>query len=137
MGRGDLPMSILQNIGICSLQYSRQASAKTGCMIAQPSATASCLNPDQPDFFVADKLMEDTNSIRATADAGNYGGGQAAFSFQNLCPCLVADHGMEIAHHGGIRMCAQNASKQIMRGADIGDPVAHRFIDGVLEGARA
>ena len=63
--------------------------------------------------------------------------GKLAFGFPNLRPRLPSDDAMKIAHHGRIRMRSQHAAQQIMRGADIGDPVAHGFIDGVFQGARA
>ena len=34
-------------------------------------------------------------------------------------------------------MRAEHAAEQVMRAADVGDPVAHGFVDGVLQGARA
>ena len=34
-------------------------------------------------------------------------------------------------------MRAEHAAEQVMRGADVGDPVAHGLVDGVFQGARA
>ena len=34
-------------------------------------------------------------------------------------------------------MRAEDAAEEVVRGADVGDPVAHGFVDGVFEGARA
>ena len=45
---------------------------------------------------------------------------------------LFAGDAMEVAHHGGVRMRAEHAAQQVVRGAHIGDPVAHGFVDGVL-----
>ena len=33
----------------------------------------------------------------------------------------------------GIRMRAERGAEDVVRGADVGDPVAHGFVDGVLE----
>ena len=63
--------------------------------------------------------------------------GSLAFGFQNLLARLFADDAVEVAHHGGIRMRAEDAAEQVVRGADVGDPVAHGLVDGVFEGARA
>ena len=63
--------------------------------------------------------------------------GSLRFGFQNLLARLFADDAVEVAHHRGIRMRAEDAAEQVMRGADVGDPVAHGFVDGVFEGARA
>ena len=46
-------------------------------------------------------------------------------------------HAMEVAHHGGIRMRAESAAEQVVSGADVGDPVAHGFADGVFQRLRS
>ena len=61
--------------------------------------------------------------------------GKLAFRLQNLRPGFASDHFVEVAHHRRIGMRAQHAAQQIMRGADIGDPVAHGLVDGVFQGA--
>src|SRR4051794_20990643 len=43
---------------------------------------------------------------------------------------------MEVAHHGGIRMRAENAAEHVMGVANVGNPVAHSLVDGVFESAR-
>ena len=63
--------------------------------------------------------------------------GQLALSLQNLRPRLAADHSMKIAHHRRIRMRAQHAAQQVVRGAHVGHPVAHGFVDRVFQCARA
>ena len=63
--------------------------------------------------------------------------GSAAFGFQNLPPRLFADHLVKIAHHHRIRMRAERRAEQVVGVADVGDPVAHGFADGVLERAAA
>ena len=44
---------------------------------------------------------------------------------------------MEIAHHHRVRVRAQRGAEQIVSVGDIGDPIAHRFADGVFERAAA
>ena len=59
-------------------------------------------------------------------------------SFSRICRAgFVADDAMEVAHHGRIRVRAEDAAEQIVRRADVGHPVAHGFVDGVFEGAGA
>ena len=65
------------------------------------------------------------------------GFGKPAFSLKNLRPSLAASDFVKVAHHGGIRMRSQHAAQQVVRGAHIGDPVAHGFVDRVFQGARA
>ena len=50
---------------------------------------------------------------------------------------LVADDGLEIAHHHRVRMRAQHRAQQVVRGAHVGGPVAHGLVDRVLQRARA
>ena len=46
---------------------------------------------------------------------------------------LFADDLLEITHHGGEGVWSCNGAEQIMRVLDVGDPVAQRLIDGILE----
>ena len=50
---------------------------------------------------------------------------------------LVADDAVELAHHPRIRMRAHHRAQAVVRRLDGGDPVAHRFVDGVLQRAAA
>src|SRR5947209_10956864 len=134
---GNLAMSILQDVRVCPLQYARRATTKARSMIAKLVAASSSLNANQFYPLITDEFVKDANSVGSTADAGNHSGGQPPFSFQDLRARLTSYNGVEIPHHGGIRMSAQHASQQIMRGTDIGDPVAHGLIDCIFERARA
>ena len=93
-----------------------------------------------PSIFtlaIVQKRVEQSDRIRAAAYACDQQIGQPLFRFQNLRARFDADHAMKIAHHHRIRMRAQHRAKQVMRRAYVGDPVAHRFIDRVLQRARA
>ena len=48
---------------------------------------------------------------------------------------LLADHRLELAHHQRIRMRAEHRPEQVVAVGDVGDPVAHRLVDGVLQRA--
>ena len=63
--------------------------------------------------------------------------GSRPFGLQDLLAGFLADDAMEVAHHRRVRMRSQHAAQQVVRGADVGDPVAHGFVDGVLQRARA
>ena len=58
-------------------------------------------------------------------------------ALQHLGAGLVADHGLEIAHHRGIGMRPRRRTDDVERVVDIGDPVAQRLVHRVLQGARA
>src|SRR6266446_3692147 len=104
-------------------------------MFAQRRATATSLNSNQFDFLVLEEVVEDANRVRSSPDASDDGVGKFAFSLPNLDAGFASNDAMKVAHHGRIRMRAEHAAQQIMRSAHIGDPVAHCFVDGVLEGA--
>ena len=106
-------------------------------MLAEGVAAASGFDADELDAGVVEEGVEDADGVGASADAGDDGGGKFGFGFQNLLARLFADDAVEVAHHGGIRMRAQHAAQQVMRGANVGDPVAHGLVDGVFQGARA
>ena len=50
---------------------------------------------------------------------------------------LVADHPVEVAHHAREGVGAEHRAEHVVGGADVGHPVAHRLVDGVLERAAA
>ena len=58
--------------------------------------------------------------------------GQAFFGCEDLRAGFAADAGMKIADHCWIGMRTKNGAEKIVRGADIGDPVPHGFVDGVF-----
>ena len=49
------------------------------------------------------------------------------------CARLAADHRLELAHHQRIRMRAERRAEQVVGVVDVGDPVAHRLVDRVLQ----
>ena len=50
---------------------------------------------------------------------------------------LVAEDPVELAHHPRIRVRSHHRAEAVVRVLDGGDPVAHRLVDRVLEGAAA
>ncbi len=91
------------------------------------------LHADHLHGFVLEERIEQAHRIGAAADAGDEQVGQALFLFQDLPAGFVADDALEIAHHQRIGMRAIDRAEDVMRGADVGDPVAHGFVDGFLE----
>ena len=133
----DLPGRILKHIHQVPCRTPGEPAAKTGCVLAQRLAAASGFDPDEFNFFVFDEIVEDSYRVRSSADAGDDSLRKFAFGFENLRAGFASDDAMEVAHHGWIGMRSEHAPEQVMRGADIGDPVAHGFVDGVFEGARS
>src|SRR5215472_6454902 len=133
----NLPVRILQHVGVCTLQNTRRSAAEASSMVDKALAAAARLHADQLHPFVLDELVEDPDSVRASSHAGDDGLGHLAFSFQNLRAGLAADDGMKVTDHGGIGMSAQNTAQQVVGGADVGHPVTHGLIDSIFEGLRA
>ena len=52
---------------------------------------------------------------------------------ENLAACLVADHTLEVANHHRVRVRAVGGAENVVGTPDVGDPVAHRLVDGFLE----
>ena len=63
--------------------------------------------------------------------------GKTLFDSQNLLAGFAADDHLKIADHSGIGMRSEDRAKKIVGGANVGDPIAHGFIDGILERAAA
>src|SRR5882762_11909684 len=105
-------------------------------MFAQCRAAATGLDSNEFDFLVFEKVVEDTDRVGSSADAGDDGVRKFALGLANLRARFASNDAMEVAHHGRIGMRSEHAAEQIMRGANIGDPVAHGLVDGVFESAR-
>ena len=80
--------------------------------------------------------MEQADRIAAAADAGGDRVRQAAVFGQHLRARLAADHGVEVAHHARIRIRAGDGADDVEGVAHVGDPVAHRLVQRVLERRR-
>src|SRR3954452_3740349 len=132
MGRGNLSALVLQHVRISSLKHSRRASAETCRMVAKLFSATACFNSNELHFLIFDELVKDADGIRSAANASNDRLRKLAFGAQNLRPRLTPSYLVEVANHRGIRMRTQHAAQQIMRRANIGDPVAHGLIDRVF-----
>src|SRR6478672_10088163 len=115
MREPNLAVYVLKDIGKSSLKHSGQSAAKTRSMLAQLIAATAGFHADQLDLLVLQEFMKDSNGIGTAAHAGDDGRRQPAFGFQDLCAGFAANHGMKIAHHGGIWMSAQHTAQQVMR----------------------
>ena len=94
---------------------------------------AAGLDADQPHAGIVDKGVEDAHRVAAAADAGDDRVRQLAGQLEDLRARLPSDHRLEFADHQRIRMRPQHRAEQIVGVGDVGDPVAHRLVDGVLQ----
>ncbi len=80
--------------------------------------------------------MEQADGVGAAADTGEQRIRQPAFKLHHLLAGFLADHALEIAHHGRIGMRPGGGADAVKSVVDIGDPVAQSLVHGVLERAR-
>src|SRR6266478_3791841 len=111
----DLTSFVLQYVRIRTLQHARQSPAKSRRMITQLLAATSSFDSDQLHLLVSDEVVENSDSIRAAANARNDDRRQFALGFHNLRPRLTSDHSVKIAHHCRIGMRAQHAAQELVR----------------------
>ena len=98
---------------------------------------AARLHADQPHAGVLSEGMEQADGVRAAADARHTHVRQPAGLGHDLRSRLGADHRLEVAHDGRVRVRAERRAEQVMRVSHIRHPVADRLVDGILERARA
>src|SRR5665811_2134067 len=71
------------------------------------------------------------------SNAGAHSIRQTPDEVKHLGPRLDTDDALEVTHHLGERVRAGDGADHIVGGLDVGDPVAHRLVDRVLEGRAA
>src|SRR5258705_4821616 len=92
---------------------------------------------DQPHARVVEEPIEDADGVAAATDAGDDHVGQAPRLLEDLRARFASDDGLELADHQRIGMRTERGAEQVIGIVDVGAPVAHRLVDGVLERAAA
>lgn len=115
------------------MQDARLAGGQRGRVLAGLDAVPGGLEADQADVGVRDEGVEEADGVGAAADAGRDGVGQPAGALQDLAAGLDADDPVEVADHGGEGVRAGDRTEEVVGPVHIGDPVAERLVDGVLE----
>src|SRR2546430_9196216 len=133
MGQFDLAFVVGEQESFRSLEHAEASALETGCMFAAANAFAAGFDADHPNISVLQEWMEQSDRVAAAADAGDEQIRQALFAFENLAACFNADDALKIADHHRVRVRTKNRAQYIMSGADVGDPIAHRFVDRFLE----
>ena len=129
----DLAVGILQEIGPVAMQHARFAGGDRGRMPAAGDAVTARLHANQLYRLVGNVGVEDPDRIGAAADAGNHRVGLAPRHLRHLLATLAPDHRLKIPHHHGIRVRAGNRTDDVKGVVDVGDPIAHGFVERVLE----
>mmetsp|Transcript_14231 Transcript_14231/g.31606 ORF Transcript_14231/g.31606 Transcript_14231/m.31606 type:complete len:372 (-) Transcript_14231:486-1601(-) len=150
MGLHDLPVVILQQVGHRAVQHALGPRRQGGGVLrgAGPigpgrASMAASLYSHNLHVLVAQKVRKHPNGIAASPNAGDQHVGQAPRTIvvpllvEHLRPGFPADHRLEVLHDGGERVGAHGAADDVVGGHNIGHPVPHGLIDGILQCARA
>ena len=129
----DVARIVLKHERARALQHAGASAGKPRGMTSGRDPLASRFHADQTHRLVVDERVEDPDRVAAATDARHDDVGKAADLIEHLAARLAADHGLELAHHQRIGMRTERRAKQVVRVADIGDPVAHRFVDRILQ----
>ena len=97
--------------------------------------TTGRLDADQTRRRLVDEPGEDAHRVRAAADTRDHDVGWAPEEVTALRVGLLADDALELTDHVRVRVRADHGAEAEVGVADVGHPVAHRFVDGVLERA--
>lgn len=97
----------------------------------------TCFDAEHFDGFIGQERIKEADGIGTAADAGDEEVGQAVFFFEDLTAGFITEDALEIADHDWIGVSAVSCAENVMSGTDIGDPIAHGFIDRFLKGLLA
>src|SRR3954454_11410273 len=84
-----------------------------------------------------DEWVEHAGRVAAAADTSDDRVGQASELFARLFNRFAADHRLEVANDAWERVWADDRAENVVRSSNARHPIAHRFIDGVAQRARA
>ena len=87
----------------------------------------------KPNLGIIDEGGEQTHRIRSTTDARDRRIRKPTLDGQDLLAGLASDHAVEVAHHPREGSRPGDRAQKVVRGVDVGNPIAHRFIDGIFE----
>ena len=132
----DLAVLVLQQIGAVAVQNTREAGRERRRVLAGVDALARRLDADELHARLVDVRVEDAHRVRAAADAGDDVVRLAARHLRHLHAAFLADHGLEVAHHHRVRVRARDRADDVEGVFDVRDPVAHRFVERVLQRLR-
>ena len=135
MGGADVAVLVLQDERSRSLQDAGRAAGEAGRVASRLDRLAARLDADQPHRLLLDEGVEEADGVAAAADACDDGVGIAPDRGMDLRPRLAADDALELAHHERIGMRPKGRTEEVGGVVDPRDPVAHRLVDRVLEGA--
>ena len=132
-----LTVLILQQIGARAVQNAGRALRECCGVMRGRKPLARRFDAVNGDRRLIEERMEQTDGVRAAADARDQEIGQPALALHQLRARLFADHGLKIAHHRRIRMRARGRADDVERVMHVRDPVAQRLVHRIFQRARA
>ena len=135
MGFGDLAVFILKDEGAVTVQHAGAAFLKRCRVLACLKAFTRGFHADQLGVLERDIGVEDAHGIAAATHASDHGIGLlvSAQKFGHLRQAFVANDLLEVAHHHGVGVGAGHGADDVEGVVHIGHPVAHGFVERVLE----
>ena len=108
----DLAVLVLQQQRVRAVQHAGPAVGERRGVLAEPVPVPPASMPTISTDSIADERMEHADGVRAAADAGDDGIGQAARLRSSICArASLADHGLQLAHQVRIRMRADRRAE--------------------------
>lgn len=137
MGLDDLTRFVLEDVRSDTVQDTRLTHGEGGTVLVAMCTLTSSFDTDKSNGFVGDEVEESSNGIAATADARDDSVRQLASELLKLLFDLLADDLLEVADDGGEGVRANGRPHEVMGVGKVCDPISHRFIHSIFEGARA
>jgi hypothetical protein len=125
----NLPIVVGEEPGFGPLQDPKLPSLKTRCVLAGTNPSAAGFDADHSDPAIAQEWVKQPNRVASTSDTCHEQIWQPFFLLKDLSPGFIADNPMQITNHHGVRMWTVSGSKQVMCRTNVGDPIAHGFVD--------
>ncbi len=119
------------------MQHARRTAGHAGGVFAGVDAVAGRFDADDLHGLVIEERVEQADGVGAATDAGDQRVGQAAFLLHDLLAYFVADHRLEVAHHGRVGVRAGGGADQVEGVVNVGHPVAQGLVHRVLQRAGA
>lgn len=101
------------------------------------NTVSTCLDTNQSNARVLDKVVERSNGVTSTSNTGHNGVGQFTGLLSELRLDFTSDNSLEISDNGGEWVRADSRSDQVVGGIQTSDPFSHCFVDGVFECLRS
>jgi hypothetical protein len=131
------PSSSCSRVGAVAVQHAGAAAGQRGGVLVGGDAMAGRLDADQAHALVGQERMEQADGVGTAADAGDHRVGKTSFDLEDLLAGFGPDHRLEVADHHRIGVRAGGGADQVIGVVHVGDPIAHRLVHGVLQGAGA